>query len=383
MTLEHLLMMASGFDCRDSMDYGWRGIEEMQQTDDWVQYMLDLPMAAPPGTWFEYCNGASFLLSAIIQETTGMKASDFAAKHLFGPLGIYNVAWPANPQGITLGWGDLRMKPHDMAKVGYLYLNEGRWDDKQIIPAEWVAASTHKHIPGTAVDGYGYQWWVRYDGVYMARGFGGQYIFVVPEHELVVAVTSNLSRIRFDAPVTLLDYIIPAAKSSTSLPANPEGVELMETWIQQLSENQDEPEPVPPLPAVADRVTGQTYILEPNPLGLESVSLVFQESAEALLRLTRNLDEIYVDPADSNNWRDVDLPVGLENIYRFSPGPYGIPMGWKGGWKSDEDFVIYVDNIGNTGRNRIQFTFPGEGITIQIKTEGEGEVIRISGRLEE
>ena len=94
MTLEHLLMMASGLECRDSYLYRWRGLNQMRQTDDWVQFMLDLPMAEPSGTRFEYCNGASFLLSAIIQETTGMSASEFAEAHLFGPLGISDVEWP-------------------------------------------------------------------------------------------------------------------------------------------------------------------------------------------------------------------------------------------------------------------------------------------------
>ena len=87
MTLEHLLMMASGLECRDSYLYRWRGIGQMRQTDDWVQFMLDLPMAEPPGTRFEYCNGASFLLSAIIQETTGMSASAFAEATSLWPPG--------------------------------------------------------------------------------------------------------------------------------------------------------------------------------------------------------------------------------------------------------------------------------------------------------
>ena len=217
MTLEHLLMMASGLECRDSYLYRWRGISQMRESDDWAQFMLDLPMAEPPGTKFEYCNGASFLLSAIIQETTGMSASEFAEAHLFGPLGILDVDWPSNPQGITIGWGELRMRPHDMAKIGYLYLNKGQWDGKQIVPTSWVAESTRKHISATLQDGYGYQWWIANDGVYMALGYAGQYIIVVPEHELVVVFTSNLSEDDFHIPGNLLNnFILPATKSSGS-----------------------------------------------------------------------------------------------------------------------------------------------------------------------
>jgi CubicO group peptidase (beta-lactamase class C family) len=233
MTLEHLLMMASGWECRDSYLYRWQGLEQMRRSDDWVQFMLDLPMAEAPGSRFEYCNGASFLLSAILQETTGMSAAEYADAHLFGPLGITDVTWPANPQGINIGWGEMRMRPHDMAKIGFLYLNEGRWDGEQIVPAAWVDASTRKQIPATLQDGYGYQWWVADTGTYMALGYAGQFIFVVPEQELVVVFTSDLSERDFYVPQNLLDtFIIPAAKSSTPLPANPAGVRQLESRIQ-------------------------------------------------------------------------------------------------------------------------------------------------------
>lgn len=113
--------------------------------------MLDLPMAETPGTRFEYCNGSSFLLSAIITETTGMSALEFAKKYLFGPLGITDVIWPTNPQGINIGWGELSMLPHDLAKIGYLYLWGGQWDGEQIVPSSWVEvfhSETHLCDPG-------------------------------------------------------------------------------------------------------------------------------------------------------------------------------------------------------------------------------------------
>jgi CubicO group peptidase (beta-lactamase class C family) len=236
MTLEHLLMMASGLECRDSYLYRWRGLQQMRQSDDWVQFMLDLPMAEAPGTRFEYCNGGSFLLSAIIQEATGVSAAEFAQEHLFDPLGIEDVDWPANPQGISIGWGELHMRPHDMAKIGYLYLNEGRWDGEQVVPAGWVRASTRRHISATLQEGYGYQWWVTDDGVFMALGYAGQYIVVVPEQELVVVFTSDLAEEDFYLPQELLnEFIIPAVESSGRLPANPGGVARLEACIEALA----------------------------------------------------------------------------------------------------------------------------------------------------
>ena len=235
MTLEHLLTMSTGLDCKDSYLYRWQGLREMERTDDWVQYMLDLPMVEPPGERFEYCNGASFLLSAIVQETTGESALDYATEHLFGPMGIRDVNWAASPQGISIGWSGILMRPHDMAKIGYLYLHDGQWDGQQLLPEGWVEASTREHVAATLQDGYGYQWWVDDSGFYMALGYAGQFIYVIPDKDMVVVFVSDLEEQDFYVPQELLEtYIIPAAESSDPLPENPEGVERLESAAQAL-----------------------------------------------------------------------------------------------------------------------------------------------------
>jgi len=382
MTLEHLLMMAAGLECRDSYLYRHRGMDEMAQTDDWIQFMLDLPMAEPPGTRFEYCNGASFLLSAIIQETTGMTAAEFAEINLFGHLGITDVIWPHNPQGISIGWGDLRMRPHDMAKIGYLYLNEGRWDGEQIIPSTWVDTSTSKHIDATLLDGYGYQWWTTNEDYYMALGAAGQYIFVAPEHELVTVFTSNLIKDDSSLPDFLHEYyILPAVNSDSPLPPNPGGVDSLDSRIQKAALSQSEPEPIPPLPEIAQRVTGKTFLLDPNPIGWESISLTFQDEEEASLTLTISPDiaqELVVDPLFQSQ---MELPVGLDNVYRFAPSEFGINAGLKGEWLSEDVFVIDYDLIGNTGQGRLQFTFEGDQFTLKFQGRDQPTVI-INGQLE-
>ncbi|MCJ7823938.1 MAG: beta-lactamase family protein [Anaerolineales bacterium] len=236
MTLEHLLSMTTGFRCQDSYLYRWSGLNQMGESEDWVQFVLDLPMEGEPGERFEYCNGASFLLSAIIQETTGMSAIEFAQEHLFGPLGISDVEWSSNPQGISIGYSELRMHPHDMAKIGYLYLNEGRWDEEQIVSSAWVKASTRKYISATLEDGYGYQWWIDDSGMYLALGYGGQFIFILPEKEMVVVFTSSLEESDFYIPQTLLnEFIIPAATASSTLPDNPEGSARLESLLEELA----------------------------------------------------------------------------------------------------------------------------------------------------
>ena len=128
------------------------------------------------------------------------------------------------------------MRPHDMAKIGHLYLNEGLWDGEQVVPAAWVEASTRKHISATLQDGYGYQWWVDDSGVYMALGYSGQYIVVVPKRDMVVVFVSDLEERDFYVPQELLEgFVIPAAKSSSPLPENPAGVTLLESHIEALA----------------------------------------------------------------------------------------------------------------------------------------------------
>lgn len=220
-TLEHLLTMSSGLKCRDSYQYNWSGLGEMMKSTDWAQYILDLPMAEAPGEWFEYCNGVSYLLSVIIQRATNMRTLDFARKYLFGPLGITDVKWRTNTQGVDIGFMGMRLTPHDMAKIGWLYLNKGSWDGRQIISAKWIEASTKEHISGTLASGYGYQWWIDSSEYYLAAGYGGQFIFVVPEKNMVVVFTSDPDGYIF-TPITLLENnIIPAAVSSKPLPADP------------------------------------------------------------------------------------------------------------------------------------------------------------------
>jgi CubicO group peptidase (beta-lactamase class C family) len=235
-TLENLLMMASGLKCRDSYLYRRVGLFDMWNSNDWSQYVLDLPMAEAPGEKFEYCNGASFLLSAIIQNTTKMKTLSFARKHLFEPLGIHDIEWFRSPQGIDAGYGEMWLTPHDMAKIGWLYLNEGQWNNKQIVPSVWVEVSTQRHIVATLFDYYGYQWWIDSAGYYMAVGYKGQRIFVVPEKNIVTVFTGDQTKWQGRILKNLIDfYIIPAASSSDALPYDEKEQEQLEALVKSVA----------------------------------------------------------------------------------------------------------------------------------------------------
>ena len=223
LTLKDLLTMTSGLDCKDGSANKWAATIAMTKSNDWTQYALNLPMAQTPGDYFQYCNGVSHLLSAIIHESTGRKTIDFAKKYLFAPLGISDIEWEESSEGINNGFAGLQMQPKDMAKLGLLYLNKGKWENRQIISADWIEASSQPYIDGRwNGEGYGYQWWVDPAGFYSAIGKYGQAIYVVPGKSLVAVFTSNIEGQDMYISGTLLqDYIIPAVASSASLPHDP------------------------------------------------------------------------------------------------------------------------------------------------------------------
>ncbi|MBN1202790.1 MAG: serine hydrolase [Anaerolineae bacterium] len=229
-TLEHLLTMSAGLDWPEN-DYSGC-VRMVSASDDWAQYMLDRPMINDPGAAFHYSSGVSVLIGAVVQQATGQDLEDFAVKRLFEPLGISDYEWEADPTGLVNGGYGLHLAPRDMAKFGYLFLNEGVWDGEQIVPADWVATSTSPHIVVAGDYNYGYQWWVPSEqDYYAALGYQGQRIVVVPDLELVVVFTALLNNDSIEETL-LHDYILPAAVSDEPLPPNPDGVAQLEAAME-------------------------------------------------------------------------------------------------------------------------------------------------------
>lgn len=229
-TLENVLTMSAGFRWNElAISYAdpRNDFNRMEQSRDWIKYVLDAPMSHAPGDQMVYSSGCTLLLSGILQKSTGQSAEAFAIDHLFGPLGIENYTWSQARGDMTNTYTGLAMRRRDLAKIGMLFLNQGRWLGSQLIPQQWVRQSTRAHItagPDTAGNlyDYGYQWWrfhardptvkdLKINDVYFSWGYGGQFIFVVPHLELVVVSTGNIygadHRRAFDL---LRDYVFPA-----------------------------------------------------------------------------------------------------------------------------------------------------------------------------
>ncbi|MBE0526632.1 MAG: serine hydrolase [Candidatus Thorarchaeota archaeon] len=177
-----------------------------------VQFVLDQPMEDEPGVYFHYNTGASHVLSGIVHEVTNMSMLEFADENLFTPLGIDRFLWPSDTQGVTFGGFDLQLRPLDMAKFGFLFLNNGTWDGEQIVSSDWVHNTTTTVTTLNSISGYSRQWWTMPDyGVYHTAGLYGQYIFVAPELDIVAVFTSGYGANDVDEnPQMVRDYILSA-----------------------------------------------------------------------------------------------------------------------------------------------------------------------------
>ncbi len=201
MTLEHLLTMTSGFEWNESnVSYGNRDNDliQMWYVPDPLLYIMSKELYAPPGTSFYYNSGCTNILGEIVYKTSGQKADEFAALNLFGPLGITNYLWEKFNNGVVFVSGDLKIRPRDMAKFGYLFLSEGKWNGNQLVSKEWVTEATTPHVSINQQLSYGYQWWIETHNYrsqqitsYSARGWGGQRIQIFKELDLVVVLTGG------------------------------------------------------------------------------------------------------------------------------------------------------------------------------------------------
>jgi CubicO group peptidase (beta-lactamase class C family) len=189
-TIEDLLTMRSGLESTSGHNYG-----SWVRSPNWVRFVLSRPLEATPGQTIEYSTGNTHLLSAILTRVTRMSTWRFAQEALAQPLGFSLPHWPRDPQGIYFGGNEMLMRPRDMIAVGELYLKRGRVNGRQVIPESWIEASWVPRGRSYWSDQqYGYGWWIRDFAdvrAYFAWGFGGQYIFVVPELELVIVTTSS------------------------------------------------------------------------------------------------------------------------------------------------------------------------------------------------
>ncbi len=222
-TVEDLLTMRSGL-----QSTSFRGYGAWVASGDWVRHVLSRPLEHAPGSVMSYSTGNTHLLSAILTRVNRMSTWQFAERFLASPLGMDLPRWLQDPQGIYFGGNEMQLTARQMLEFGHLYLNGGRANDRQVVPASWVRRSTIARTRSRWSGGaYGYGWWIRTIGarrLFYAWGYGGQFIFVVPELRLTVVATSSAdpegrSGRHLRAIYALLEhYLLPATRAGLGPP---------------------------------------------------------------------------------------------------------------------------------------------------------------------
>ena len=228
LTLKHLLTMTSGLEWDDESTSYFDPRNDLYQlfnSQDPIRYILSKNLNVAPGTVFDYANCNTNVLGEIVRKATEDRLDHFAENYLFSKLSITDFEWQMLPNDVVFCSGDLRLRPRDMAKFGYVFLNDGIWKDEQVISQEWIHISTQKLIDPEKysasyswADGYGYQWWTWEDiyGVeyqaYLAAGWGGQWIIMCPSMNTVIVSTAGNYYTDTKIPIEeiLVDYIIPS-----------------------------------------------------------------------------------------------------------------------------------------------------------------------------
>jgi len=176
-------------------------IDRSDSTLNWTRIFLNHPFTRQPGTYFRYNSYGTYMVSAIVQKVTGQKINDYLESRLWQPLGIEKPEWDESHQGINCGGWGLHLKTEDMAKMGQLILQGGEWNGKPVLPADWVKEMSSYQVQSYANErpdpradwnkGYGYQMWMCQHGAFRADGANGQYIIIIPDKNVVIAITTD------------------------------------------------------------------------------------------------------------------------------------------------------------------------------------------------
>jgi CubicO group peptidase (beta-lactamase class C family) len=232
MTVRDLLTMSSGHEVEPKAVEGAPSVKQF----------LAQPVVYLPGTHFLYNTMGSYVLSAIVTKVTGQTSLEFLKPRLFQPLGIENPRWDSSPEGNSLGGYGLYLRTEDIAKFGQLYLQKGKWNGKQLVPHKWVEEASsrqisnenegHAQIGPDWKEGYGFQFWRCRHNAFRADGAGGQFIIIMPDQDVVVAITADTGNMQGELDA-IWDHLLPAFQSK-SLPPDPAGQEKLNETIANL-----------------------------------------------------------------------------------------------------------------------------------------------------
>ncbi|MGA2041800.1 MAG: serine hydrolase [Roseiarcus sp.] len=360
-TVQHLLDMTSGLDWREQAYTPDETLAQMYLSADRAAFVLGRPMASAPGAQFNYDSGNPYVLSALITRKTGRSAFEFAKTRLFEPLGIARARWGGvDAQGVTDGESGLFLTPRDMAKIGYLYLHDGVWDGRPIIPVSWVARARAGVIDATYGFRYANLWWsLPEKGALMARGRHSQLILVLPGLDVVAAMTGVLRDDDYYPTDRLIDAIAGAVRSDGPIAADSVARSLLAAAIRQAAT--ETPSPVGETPALAEAISDRVYRIADNALHVKTVSLRLVGPNPSWEITTQS------GSPDAPPERFAGL-IGLDGMFRTGPpASYGVDA-VKGRWLSARTFSAERRILGHAEIQTWTLTFDGRAVAIDFET---------------
>ena len=373
MTIEHLLDSTSGLSWREPLsNEPPETALQMERSADWIGFVLDRPMAQAPGLSFNYDSGGWHLVSAIVGRQTGSDALEYARQKLFAPLGITDVVWRRDPQGIPIGGFGLYMQPRDMAKIGYLYLRGGQWAGQQLLPPDWVPKLLQARVDmRIGPFRYANGWWTLPDKrAYMAVGFLRQLIIVLPEIDTVAVVTGR-KHYPFNE---LIDRIVDAARSPAPLAADALGSARLAERIADAGV--EKRSPTAPTPGLASAISGKTYRFAANPVGLRSLKLDLTPGHA-------RYDSTFASATPSAPPRRFEGPLGLDGLFRVrEPQGSEPPLAAKGNWLGDSAFQIVVRSLPEGIVSSYRLTFNGPRVDVAFD-DNRGVRARFQGQADD
>ncbi|MBK8088067.1 MAG: serine hydrolase [Chitinophagaceae bacterium] len=301
---------------------------------DWAKGFLEIPIVNVPGTKFLYNTLATYMLSAIVQKVTGQTVMDYLQPRLFTPLGISGIDWEMNYKGInTGGWG-IRVKTEDMAKLGLLYLNQGKFNGKQILSADWVKEATGKQIeqnPSATqekkdssdwLQGYGYQFWRCRNNAFRADGAFGQYIVMMPELDAVVVITSESLDLQDDLNM-IWKYLLPAF-NTTALNPDPKSLRQLKKKTNRLKLDP----PVSHLRKGDEHLLNTTFALTANAFDFRNLTIQKKKKNWSLQIETKD-KKTHLIPLGFETWSFGETKLVGPYLLRPAPVNFGLLYPFK------------------------------------------------------
>jgi len=328
MRVRHLLAMATGHD-EDTT-----GSLRRDPDGNWARAFLAQPVEHEPGTHFLYNSGATYMVSAIVQKVTGQRALDYLGPRLFAPLGIVGATWETCPRGIDVGGWGLNVTTEDIAKFGQLYLADGLWGERRLLPEGWVAEATAKQVSNGSDpnndwnQGYGYQFWRCRHGAYRGDGAFGQFCVVLPAQDAVVAITAGIG----DMGAVLKriwERLLPAM-GPKPLPEDAVAHDALRQRLAGLVLRTPEGRPGA---ATAARISGRTFHIEPNEQKIEAVTFDFARD-EAVLTFRVGHADHRIICGGRGEWI-----IGETAFEAHENRPVARPVAASGAWSADDTFV--------------------------------------------